>query len=163
VWQSYFFFPALTFAHLARAAALILARPAAEMCRFGLDLDFCDPLRCIAHLARCAAAIRLRAAADIVRPLLLLEELPLRDVRAFVAASRRSRSCWSSRMIASIFGMAGNCSIVGICSLQLRVFGFGFPEDGDVGIGVFPQSEEVLISAFCFSRVPIQCVGSAKL
>jgi hypothetical protein len=28
--------------------------------------------------------------------------------------------------------------------LQLRVFGFGLFQDGDVGIGVFPEGEEIL-------------------
>jgi hypothetical protein len=31
------------------------------------------------------------------------------------------------------------------CSLQLRVLRFGFLQDGDVGIGVFPEREEILI------------------
>jgi hypothetical protein len=31
--------------------------------------------------------------------------------------------------------------------LQLRVLGFGFLQDGDVGIGVFPEREEILIGA----------------
>ncbi len=30
---------------------------------------------------------------------------------------------------------------------QLGVFSFGFLKDGDVGVGVFPQGEEVLVSA----------------
>jgi hypothetical protein len=31
-----------------------------------------------------------------------------------------------------------------IAPLHLRVLGFGFLEDGDVGVGVFPEREEVL-------------------
>ena len=30
-------------------------------------------------------------------------------------------------------------------SLQLRVLGLGFLQDGDVGIDVFPEGEEILI------------------
>jgi len=30
-------------------------------------------------------------------------------------------------------------------SLQLGVFGFGLLQDGDVGVGVFPKREEILI------------------
>ena len=30
-------------------------------------------------------------------------------------------------------------------SLQLRVLGLGLPQDGDVGVGVLPESEEILI------------------
>src|SRR5262249_48954121 len=102
----------LIFAHLARAAARILASPAAEMCRFGLVLlrEFVLPL-CFAHLAFCAAAIRLRAAADMVRPAWVLEVFPVTEVRALIAAFRRSRCCCSSLTIASRFAMAGDCSI----------------------------------------------------
>jgi hypothetical protein len=31
------------------------------------------------------------------------------------------------------------------CLLQLRVLGFRFFQDGDVGIGVFPEGEEILV------------------
>jgi hypothetical protein len=64
------FFPALTFAHLARAAAAIRARPAAEMRRFGallgpsLEMPFC-----FAQRAFCAARI-------FARPLALNFRLP---------------------------------------------------------------------------------------
>jgi hypothetical protein len=34
--------------------------------------------------------------------------------------------------------------------LQLGGFGFGLLQDGDVGVGVFPEGEEVLIGGFCF-------------
>jgi hypothetical protein len=30
-------------------------------------------------------------------------------------------------------------------SLQLRVLGFGLVQDGDVGVGVFPERQEILI------------------
>src|SRR5215831_2341001 len=30
-------------------------------------------------------------------------------------------------------------------SVQLCVFGFGLPQTGDVGVGVFPEGEEILI------------------
>jgi hypothetical protein len=105
------FFPALTFAHLARAAALIRASPAAEMWRLGLALLVVELPFCLAHLALCAEAIRLRAAADMIRPERdALRMFPLIEVRASIAASRRSRSCLSSLIIASRFAMAGDCS-----------------------------------------------------
>ena len=91
------FFLALTFAHRARAAALIRARPAAEMWRLGLALLVAEPPFCLAHRALCAAAIRLRAAADIVRgPLPARGVFLPSEVRASIAASRPSRSCLSS-------------------------------------------------------------------
>ena len=45
--------------------------------------------------------------------------------------------------------------------LQLFVFGFGFFQDGDVGIGVFPQGEEVLIGSFRFGGVSLKRIGAA--
>ena len=55
------FYAALfSFAHLARCAAAILLRPAAEMVRLGLAV------LCLAHRAFCAKLILRRAAADMV-------------------------------------------------------------------------------------------------
>jgi hypothetical protein len=101
VGQTYFFL-ALTLAHRFLAAALMLASPCGEI-RLPLIGAFFFRL---AHLALCAAAIRLRAAADM-RPVRVLEEVLPRDVRALMAVSRRSRSCWSSLTIASRFAMRG--------------------------------------------------------
>src|ERR1700722_6334578 len=47
--------------------------------------------------------------------------------------------------------------------LQLCVFGFGLLQDGDVGIGVFPKGEEVLVSSFGFCGVARHSVGTAEL
>jgi len=33
--------------------------------------------------------------------------------------------------------------------LQLGVLGFGLLEDGDVGVGVFPEGEEILVGGEC--------------
>src|ERR1700730_7535951 len=44
-------------------------------------------------------------------------------------------------------------------SLQLRVLRLGFLQDGDVGVGVFPEGEEVLICSSCLCRVPGQHIG----
>jgi hypothetical protein len=63
-FSTHYFFPAFTFAHLARCAAAILLRPAAEIVRLAFGawpFDF-------AHRAFCAKLIFLRAAADMVRP-----------------------------------------------------------------------------------------------
>ena len=32
--------------------------------------------------------------------------------------------------------------------LQLRILGPGFFQDGDVGVGIFPECQEVLVAAF---------------
>jgi hypothetical protein len=106
-----YFLPAFAFAHLARCAAAIFLRDAADTVRLGVavpgwPLDFL-----FAHRAFCARLIRLRAAADMadrVRWLLGFAVLvvPATPVRALMAASRRPRSARSCWMICSI-GMAG--------------------------------------------------------
>jgi len=36
--------------------------------------------------------------------------------------------------------------------LQLRVFCLGFLQDGDVGVGVFPEGKEILVAAICIPQ-----------
>ena len=103
---TYFSAAALTFAHRAFAAALILAMPAGEIRRFRRAvLDAVCMLFCFAQRARWAAAIRRRAEADIVRVGAALEDVPFREVSAWMAWSMRARSCRSSWMIPSMFDM----------------------------------------------------------
>jgi hypothetical protein len=92
------FFPALTLAHRARAAALIRARPAAEMWPLGLAflVGLFVALFCFFHLALCAAAKLRRSAADRVRPGRDVGPVLYNGVNALMAASMRSRSRWSS-------------------------------------------------------------------
>ena len=40
-----------------------------------------------------------------------------------------------------------------VALLQLSVLRLGFLQDGDVGVGVFPEREEILISAASFGGV----------
>ena len=47
--------------------------------------------------------------------------------------------------------------------MQLRVLRLGLLQDGDVGVGVFPEGEEVLVSGFGFGGVALQGIGSSKL
>jgi hypothetical protein len=46
--------------------------------------------------------------------------------------------------------------------LQLRVLRFGFCQDGDVGVGVFPKGEEILIGRLRFGSVALQNVGTGQ-
>jgi hypothetical protein len=46
--------------------------------------------------------------------------------------------------------------------LQFRVFGFGFVEEGDVGIGVFPGGEKILISDAGFGGVTLLLIDPAQ-
>jgi hypothetical protein len=42
-----------------------------------------------------------------------------------------------------------------ITLLQLGVFGLGLHEDGDIGIGVFPEGEEIIVGSVGFSGVAL--------
>ena len=46
--------------------------------------------------------------------------------------------------------------------MQFRVFRFGLLEDGNVGVGVFPQREEILIRGSGFGGVALQGVGAGE-
>jgi hypothetical protein len=46
--------------------------------------------------------------------------------------------------------------------LQLGVLRFGFLQDGDVGVGVFPEGKEILISSFRFGGVAGEGVGTGQ-
>src|ERR1035437_8882167 len=46
--------------------------------------------------------------------------------------------------------------------LQLRVFRLGLLQDGHVGIGIFPESEEILICDTCFGRVALHGVSAGE-
>ena len=47
-------------------------------------------------------------------------------------------------------------------SLQLCVFCLGLLEDRDVGVGVFPEREEILVGSAGFGRVALQGVGTRQ-
>ena len=48
-------------------------------------------------------------------------------------------------------------------SPQLGVLRLGLFQNGDVGVGVFPEGEEVLVGSFCSASVSIHRVGAAEL
>jgi len=48
-------------------------------------------------------------------------------------------------------------------SLQFRILGFRFFQDGDVGVGVFPEGEEFFVGGERFSGIARHHVGSAEL
>src|SRR5215831_9808189 len=47
--------------------------------------------------------------------------------------------------------------------MQLCVLRLGLLEDGDVGVGVLPQCEEMLIGRFCLGAVALHGVGATEL
>jgi hypothetical protein len=97
--MSFYFFPAFTFAHLARWAAAIFRRADVDIVRLGRVAPAWPFEDLFAHRAFCARLIFLRAAADKVG---LVPLLPVMPVRALSAASKRSRSVRSCRTICSI-------------------------------------------------------------
>ena len=46
--------------------------------------------------------------------------------------------------------------------LQFGVLGFGLDKDGDVGVRIFPEGEEILIRGTCFDRVPTHRVSTRQ-
>jgi hypothetical protein len=48
--------------------------------------------------------------------------------------------------------------------LQLRVLRLGFPQDGDVGVGVFPESDEAsLQQAHAFEQINVAWVEAERI
>jgi hypothetical protein len=47
--------------------------------------------------------------------------------------------------------------------LQLRVLRLGFLQDGDVGVGVFPEREEILIGSLGFGGVSREGIRAGEL
>ena len=47
--------------------------------------------------------------------------------------------------------------------LQLSVLSFGLLVDGDVGVGVFPEGEEVLICSFCLRGIALHGISAGEL
>src|ERR1700730_7393876 len=46
--------------------------------------------------------------------------------------------------------------------LQPRILGFGSNQDRNIGVGVFPEREEILIRGPGFGGVALQCVGTSE-
>jgi hypothetical protein len=46
--------------------------------------------------------------------------------------------------------------------LQPRVLCFGLFQDGDVGIGIFPERQEILVLGACFRGVALQGIGASQ-
>ena len=61
--------------------------------------------------------------------------------------------------------MGGGCVSVRACAglLQLRVLSFGLLVDGDVGVGVFPESEKALICGFSFRGILLHGRSAGEL
>ncbi len=46
---------------------------------------------------------------------------------------------------------------------ELGVFGFGREQDGDVGVGVFPEGEEILVGGAGFGVVSLEGIGTGQV
>jgi hypothetical protein len=52
---------------------------------------------------------------------------------------------------------------LGDSSLQLRALGFGLLQNGDVGVGIFPEGEEVLVCGFGSGTITRHRIGATEL
>ena len=46
--------------------------------------------------------------------------------------------------------------------MQLRIFCFGLLEDGDVGVGVFPEGEEIVVGGGGLGGVTLHGIGTGE-
>jgi len=46
--------------------------------------------------------------------------------------------------------------------VQPGVLGLGLLEDGDVGVGIFPEGQEILVSGAALASVPCQAIGAGQ-
>lgn len=74
-------------------------------------------------------------------------------VRKDSVRRRRERSSVLTHFFILAELLQGNCGAARPALLQLGVFGLGFFQDADVGVGVFPESEEILIRRLGFGGV----------
>jgi hypothetical protein len=77
----------------------------------------------------------------------------------FLAGNVNRKERFRAAQIVALAGAATMCK--GGPSLQPGVFRLGLLEDWDVGVGVFPQSKEILIDGLGFGFIARQSVGSA--
>src|ERR1700675_4959422 len=76
-----------------------------------------------------------------------------------------SESCPLGSELGSFRGLVcfPHCgAALGAQLLQLGVFGLGSDEDGDVGVGVLPQREEILICGAGFRGVTLHGIGAGE-
>src|SRR6266849_6969619 len=80
------------------------------------------------------------------------------------AGCRAGRSPWKASSTATVVGV-NECKrlITTTELLQLRVFRLGFFQDRDLGVGVFPEREEILICRLGFGGVALHGIGSTDL
>ena len=64
-----------------------------------------------------------------------------------------SWGCECKRLITTVRNPCSGDELKYHLLLQLRVLRFGFLQDGNVGVGVFPQREEVLVSGAALDAV----------
>ena len=71
--------------------------------------------------------------------------------RRSLIANEATSLCTSS----SYAGQSKEGLRLNVTLLQLGVFGLGLHEDGDIGIGVFPEGEEIIVGSVGFSGVAL--------
>jgi hypothetical protein len=115
--------------------------------------------------------------ADLLADLVLIGAGRLNTllVKHDVVGSRASQNCSSlssarrgidpeaAAFVARLTSLLPGRSYPSVLLLQLRVLRLSGDEDRNVGVGVFPEREEILIGRLGFGVVALQHVGSADL
>src|SRR6516164_7105793 len=57
----------------------------------------------------------------------------------------------------------GSCEQTLIQLLQFRVLRLGLLQDGDIGVGVFPERQKILVSSTSFCSFARQSIGATEL
>jgi hypothetical protein len=73
------------------------------------------------------------------------------------------RGCERYRLLTSTIGKQQTTKKDFFQLLQLRVLRLGFLQDGDVGVGVFPEREEILIGSLGFGGVSREGIRAGEL
>ena|SRR6516225_12196085 len=79
-----------------------------------------------------------------------------------IAVTRRQSTHPNSQTPTSRLIVFGSRQSIRPGLLQLGILGLSLFQDGNVGIGVLPEREEVLVSGSCFVRFALENIGASK-
>ena len=72
---------------------------------------------------------------------------------------------WVERLTDAVYAQSASCQQETDSRklLQLDVLRLGLLQDGDVGVGVFPEGEEILIGGLCLGGVALHRISATQL
>jgi hypothetical protein len=86
------------------------------------------------------------------------------------AKTAQTAGNYRQHAVCSRLTLGKNCRVKDIAgekttcgSLQLRVLSFRRDENGDIGVPIFPEREEILIRSASFRGVALYCVGDCAI